>query len=699
MKKNTGKCFVFFVISTLFFLSLPVFSQVEPEPNHSANLLLDYIEIEDERTPPEQQRPKYEDFEVETPMRVYDNRALMTETLAPLSKRYLPKSSSDSTITLDVKSMDVVDVLKILADKGKLNLSISGNIRGRITLFLKDINVWDAFEVVIISGNLAYEKKGEVIYVMPEKDYEAQYGRRYWDSRTLKVYELEHAKATKTANILTQVASKVGKVITDESTNSVIVLDIPEKIAQMDDVVLKTDKSLETRVFNLNYMAVANLEEKLSELISQDTGSMRVNEITNNIIVTDYPSKLEKIEKVISAFDQKPMQVLINAMIIELRPSKEFYQGINWDYWINKYFRVSGDFNIPSPSGISDQVSFGTIGETNVTRKGDYSAIIDFLEIFGKTKIISSPRILALNNQEAKILVGTKDAYITSSVSQIGESAVTTQTVNFVDVGVKLYVTPTINHEDYITLKIRPEISSSERETITTDDKSTEVPIVTTSEAETTVIVKDGVSIILGGLKKVTREKEERHVPVLHNIPLIGMFFKKKADDWSKDELVIVLTPQIVSGDMPIERELGGRMFGQMGEGEALDEVSKEALGSKDEGDLDEEKLQRRRKDAVIEQKMQEKQDVVARRYYMQVLERIQNTAASFSVGSRGNVTLQFAVDARGLLMRDPVVVSSGGDDFINSIAVEIVKRSSPFRPFPPQIKEKSRTFEVLLTF
>ncbi|MCK5289219.1 MAG: type II secretion system protein GspD, partial [Candidatus Omnitrophica bacterium] len=303
-------------------------------------------------------------------------------------------------------------------------------------------------------------------------------------------------------------------------------------------------------------------EQNIAEMLNKDIGNVKGDKSSNKLVVTDYPDKLAEIEKMLIAFDEKPLQVLINAKILEIKPSKEFHSGINWDYWINKYFRIKGSFSISSST--TSKLSFGTIGLGDVNNVGEYSSIVEFLEVFGDTKILSSPRILALNNQEAKILVGTKDVYITSSVSELGDSAVTTQTVNFVDVGVKLYVTPRINREGYIILKIKPEISSSQREIIKTANTETEIPIVTTSEAETSVIVRDGVSIIIGGLRKITRDKQKKQIPILGSIPILGIPFRSKKDEWSKNELVIVLTPQIVSGDISIENELIERIEKEM---------------------------------------------------------------------------------------------------------------------------------------
>jgi len=648
-----------------------------------------------------------------------------------------PPSYSSNTITLDVKNIDIVDALKILADKGRLNLSISGSVKGRVTLFLKDIDVWDALEIAIASANLAYEKRGDIIYVLTARDYELKYGRKYWDERDLKVFNLRYAKVSKASILLSQVVSKVGKVIIDEPTNTLVVLDTPERIEQMASIIAKIDTPIETRVFTLDYLPVKDLEEKFAELVTKDVGSVKVDEITNKIALTDYPRRLDEIEKIMLAFDEKPLQVLIDAKIIEIRPSKKYYAGIDWDYWIRKYFEVQTGFPIPIPSGTTDKFSFGTIGVADPTQHGEFKAVMEFLEIFGETRVLSTPRILALNNQEAKILVGTKDVYITSSVAEIGDSAVTTQEVNFVDVGVKLYVTPTINKAGYVTLKIRPEVSSSVRELIRADDKETEIPIVTTSEAETSVIVRDGVSIIIGGLRRITRSKEKRRVPVLGSIPILGAFFRSEKDEWSKDELVILLTPRIISGDKSIEVELKEKMDLAVREARALQVIKQQEEGMR----RAEEALEKELKSKVEvteelppvlvvekvkeepapeqilptytkeadEEKLLEPSVSMNSLYYLEVVDKINEAMSELAeqkdptfaaaLKKEGRIKLRFVLSREGELLNTPEVIASDTNGELKKAVQDVIKKSSPFPPFPESQKKDKETFEILLVF
>jgi len=174
----------------------------------------------------------------------------------------IKKSAKSGTTSIDVKGMDVIDVLKILADDGGFNISIGSNVSGRVTLFLKDINVWDALEIVLAAGNLAYEKKGDIIYVMSDRDYELKYGNKYWDKRRLKVFTLKYRSAAKVKEMLLQVASSVGKVIVDEATNTIVVIDVEERIYQMADIIARLERPIETKVYELDYLPVKNLEQQ-----------------------------------------------------------------------------------------------------------------------------------------------------------------------------------------------------------------------------------------------------------------------------------------------------------------------------------------------------------------------------------------------------------------------------------------------------
>lgn len=448
-------------------------------------------------------------------------------------------------ISLDLKGMDIVDVLKMLASRVGMNIIVGKNVRGPVSLFIKDVEIWDAFDIILLANGLAYDKKGDLINVMTQEDYEKIYGFPYKDKKEIETVRLKYAKAKDLVTTLTQIKSDVGKVILDEGSNSLVLMDIPERVEKMKKVVESTDRPLLTKIFTLNYANAEKISDKIKNMVTQGLGSIKIDERTGKIAITDTPENLAEIEKVIKAFDEKPQQVLIDSQIIELKPSDKFEMGIDWDYWFEKYFRVSAPF--AAVSGTT-KLSIGTVGST-VSAKGEYKTVIDALRTLGDTKILSSPRIMAVNGQEAKILVGSKEAYLTSATTQVGDSASTTETVNFVDVGIKLFVTPEISREGSIIMKIRPEVSSSSYVDFGTATAPKKIPIVTTSEAETTVVVNDGTTIIIGGLRKDEKSETVKKIPILGDIPVIGWFARSTSREIKATDLVILLTPHLISGE------------------------------------------------------------------------------------------------------------------------------------------------------
>ena len=582
-------------------------------------------------------------------------------------------------ISLDIKGMDIVDVLKMLAQRSGMNIVVGKNVTGRVTLFLKDVDIQDAFEIILLANDLAYEKKGDIINVMTQRDYELQYGQRYQDKKKAEVIQLKYAKAADLSRALNQIKTNIGRVVVDEGSNTLVLIDTPEKIKEMDDFIKNTDLPIQTRVFSLNYAQADKISAKIQEAITKGVGSVKIDERTNKIAVTDYPEKLDEIAKLISAFDEKTPQVLIDAQVIEIKPSDKFEMGVDWDYWIKKNFKVTAAL----PIGTTNRLLLGT-ASTAPSGKGEYKAILDLLRTIGDTKILSSPRIMALNNQEAKILVGTKDAYITSTTSQAGESTVTSQTVNFVDVGIKLYVTPTINRDGFVTMKIRPEISSAERTSITSEGKITQIPIVTTSETETTVMVKDGITIIIGGLKKDERYKTVKKIPLIGDVPLLGFFFRSTSDEIKKTELVILLTPHIVSGENAYtdfsEIKPTDGVVAKMEKGEVITEkVSSSeqeetlgALGALSISGLD---------------------------YYRLLTHKINQSAKLNSPeGKKGEVSFNFSVSCDGNLIEEPKVLSASDSSLI-PFAIKAIKDSSPFPVFPEGLKKTKEIFRITLEY
>jgi type II secretory pathway component HofQ len=216
-------------------------------------------------------------------------------------------------ISLDIRGMDIVDILKTLATRTGMNIVVGKNVTGRVTLFLKNVDVWDAFEIILLANDLAYETKGDIVNVMTQRDYELLHGERYKDNKRAKIIQLKYAKAADLSKAMNQIKSNIGRIVIDEGSNTLVLIDTPEKLMDMLDFIKNTDLPIQTKVYKLNYALADKLQAKIQEAITKGIGYVRIDERTNKIAVTDYPSKLAEIEKIVAAFDEKTPQVLIDA--------------------------------------------------------------------------------------------------------------------------------------------------------------------------------------------------------------------------------------------------------------------------------------------------------------------------------------------------------------------------------------------------
>lgn len=639
-------------------------------------------------------------------------------------------------ISLDLKGMDIRDVLKILAQKSGLNIVANSNVKGVVTLYVKDVSVMDALNIVVSTNNLAYEESGSLVRIINARDYEMIYGKKFNDRTKTEMVKLNYANAQEIGNAVSQIKTDIGKVISDDVSGTVVLIDSPENIDKMKKLISQMDVPLITEVFMLDYAKAELLKDKIGEVVSKGVGSVKFDERTNKLVVKDTSQKIGDIRRIIEAFDEKTRQVMIDANIVQVTLSDKYSYGVDW-----AEIAKIGDVRLTGDTNLSTGLSSVTPSTLSIaTTNGNNSAIVSLLKTYGETNVLSRPRITVMDRQEAKILVGAKEVYVTSEVTTTsGGTYHTTDHVQFVDVGVRLAVMPEISRTGFVTLKIRPEVSNADAAKtveLKNPDGSTRtiVPYVTTSEAETSVAVKDGTTIIIGGLMKDTFVDHIEKVPFLGDMPLIGKLFSTKGKSKEKTELVIFLTPHIVEGDkttedaqkymadwdkkadeMKIEKQKEPEinLSGIMPEKEepvktkaiAKKTAAKKSkqprqkwapiLGAKSREIKDAEKLE-----AGDSQEPSATSRTPYEEYCFKIGQEINNLAKLDKdvIGIGGDVELQFTLDKEGFLVRGPVVLNNPDLRLVRSI-VRIVKKASPFLRFPKVLKKDQADFSVVVRY
>jgi len=484
---------------------------------------------------------------------------LMTEPKDSLDDRMSRK------ITLDVRDMNIVDVVKFLAQKGDFNIIISPSVEGRTTVLLHDVDIKDALDIVIMSNKLAYHIDDDIVQVMAASEYEAMYGKQFNDQTEVSIIHLQYAKPSYVLAALDNMRSNRGKIIIDEDTGSVVLVDTPASIELMKKAIAQIEQPLDTMVFDLKYAKADVVAEKLrSRIDAKAVGSITADERSNQILVRVFPGRRDEVEKVIRSLDVPTKEVLIEARVLQVVLNPTYDMGVDITGPITHDNKTV--FNLSSSmldeSSLNSQVAAGTATDNLANTFGrvavgnfnanEFTAAIRAEQQVSDTKILSSPQILVTNNEEAKIHIGDTVPYIVATTNGTGDNAITSDDVRFVDVGLKLSVVPTINDDGMVTMKLTPEISEVVA-TIKSAEGST-IPQVNKTEVETSVMVKDGQTIIMAGLRNQDKVHTKKGIPGLMDIPFLGAAFSRTSDSMTNTEIVILITPHIVKGTDDYEK-------------------------------------------------------------------------------------------------------------------------------------------------
>jgi type II secretory pathway component GspD/PulD (secretin) len=452
----------------------------------------------------------------------------------------------------DFTSIDPMEVSQVIEsltrNAGLSNIVITKGVAGQTTrLKLTNVTLADALEVILSVNNMAYEVKDGILKIMSDAEYMALYGVSFYDHKKVKIVQLKHTDATRMAAMLGSVKSGIGTIVPDQATGALILIDTPEKIREMELVVGKTDAMTETKTFVLQYAAVEDVKGEVDKLVTKEVGSLRVDKRTRTLIVTDLPQNMRKIEQLVQVFDKRTKQVFIEAKVIEVALNDEYSLGINWQHMfqgLNPRFAVQA---VSSPGSIATPA--GSFTYNTIAAGGDLSIVLQALKSIGKTQIRSNPTIAVMDGTEAHIEVAEDQPYKQIQMDPASGTNISAVTYIFKKVGVQLSVTPRINDEKFINVMVKPEISSISGWYDGAPQVGT--PIIRKSLAETTVMVKDGVTIIIGGMISDQRYASTASVPLLGGIPLIGKLFRYDSVSSQNTETIVFLTPRIVGGDEP----------------------------------------------------------------------------------------------------------------------------------------------------
>lgn len=311
-------------------------------------------------------------------------------------------------------------------------------------------------------------------------------------------------------------------------------------IVERKDSRLSSAANTEVRSFKVQYSNTKQVGEILTKHLSP-VGKITALDERRMLVIEDQPDYLERLQRVLQEVDGEPRQVLIEAKILEITLDKSEVFGVDWQRIFNSGTGSSIGTTGLAPRGISG-LFFNVINR-------NLELHLSALSSKGRVHTLSTPKLLALENQEASAVIGDRIGYrVTTTISQV-----TTESIQFLETGVILRVTPSVDQQGRVLLKIHPEVSSA---TVTGG-----IPSKKSTEVTTQLLCDDGESIFIGGLIKRTTGTRRSGVPGLSDLPGIGRAFSLSDDNTTMTETVVVITPRIIRRPSDTEAEMRlGRM-------------------------------------------------------------------------------------------------------------------------------------------
>ncbi|MFO0956842.1 MAG: secretin and TonB N-terminal domain-containing protein [Isosphaeraceae bacterium] len=477
-------------------------------------------------------------------------------------------------IKLKVQDEDVRQAFDILAAQGDVNILVNPGVSGKITIDIKDVTFEQALDVVLKMANLGMRREKNIIYIYTAADAELlELKSKKLESR---VYRLNYIRAADLAPFLRPLLSpRVGVLTLTMSSGGASNVGggpggggvaglgagmgapggggIGGGGAGMGGGTPVGGNAAMTSgsSFSAGSAVSSGADVGGNSLASQDT-----------IVIRDYPEAFPDIESVIRQLDVQPDQVLIEAVILSVDVSNNQSLGVNFSVVddLSRLAFVSGNESIASLAvGFTPAVVTGiasAVAPIQGNRPGQFQAgyldndqgmkfgfissnikgFIKNLETMTKVNVLASPRILVVNKQRAEIQLGQRLGF-KNTVTNLTSSL---QTVQFLSVGTLLTLRPFVSSDGMIRMEIHPEKSSGSID-------GAGVPQATTSELTSNILIPDGVTLVIGGLMDSTDTGFTQGLIGLNRLPLLGPLFRQQTTDVKKTELIVLLTPRIIT--------------------------------------------------------------------------------------------------------------------------------------------------------
>ncbi len=399
-------------------------------------------------------------------------------------------------ISVDFRNTPIEDVLRIMAEQADVDIVKSPQVTGNVTATLTNVPLEEALSNILAAHGFGYVTGKNMIRIAPSEE------------------------------------------------------------------ITQTQESLTSKIYHITFADVTEVEKALKKFVSK-RGALSANPGTSHIIITDTESNIQAIDTFIAEVDQITPQILVEVRIYDITSQDKLDLGVEWNVGRNSTFVPGGVGTNPiagprnpfvtsgffgSKAGKTEDTTLGALRFGWLNAGVDIDIILRAKQEDIDAKLLANPRILVLDNENALFDIVTEWPYIERTI----EGTSVTETVRFKDVGVKLQVKPHVTRDGMIRLHIKPEFSVVVQRA---SAETSNVPVVGTRKVDTIALVRDGQTVVLGGLLKKDVSEQTNKIPLLGDLPLVGGLFRFEGEDTAVTELVVFITPRIIRTPVMSEAE------------------------------------------------------------------------------------------------------------------------------------------------
>ena len=422
-------------------------------------------------------------------------------------------------VTMSVVDADVRDVLTGLATIGKVNVVIDDSVSGKISVNFRNIPFESAIDTIVRSKGLSMHRTGNVLVFASLEKMEKGFG-------LVRVFPLKFARADHIKNI----------IVGGGKSDSEFLVENPGATSGTDAGTLKGAAGTAT-------VASANKEGIKGLVLNTDTS-------TNSLIAFGAPEQIEKVQQLLKELDVPYQQILLEAQVMALSKNASRQLGIDWTWsqFPMQNQSTSGSGSTSTGSGTSTVSSFPigivTGGDGQLYKFG-VNATLNALITSGDGKILARPNVTTFNGNRATIFVGDQLPIVTPNASTAGGPV--TYTTSYKNAGITLSYIPRINEDEKISASVFVEVSTPVAVVLDVGGQKTTAYQITTRSAQTNVRMKDGDTMVIGGLISSQEIKNLNKVPILGDLPFLGKLFQSVSKSKNETEVVIFLKAKILN--------------------------------------------------------------------------------------------------------------------------------------------------------